>query len=502
MRRILLTLALLLFLASPALAQTANGSITGTTCPGTGCVRLTVSSGVSSVLVQTWGTWAATLVFEGTAKPDSTGYFPLDGYPIPTAPSSTTTTTNGQWGLSVSGLKYVRVRATSYTSGTVLLLIQASSAGRVFSVNTSAATGGGAVGAGDASAANQVIGNDSLASIDSKMGSRTWNLDSLSDTVAVVQPEGTNLHIVCDAGCTGGGGAAGPTDVNITQVAGVTIDTLPVSLASVPTHAVTGPLTDTQLRATAVPVSLASVPSHAVTLASTTITNFPASQPVTNTGTFAVQVTSAPTTTVTPSAGSALNAQINGVNRSVQQGTADTGTARVVMAQEATYSAGTLTKTATAAGTGPFFSLCGSATRTIRVQRIAISGTVATAAVWGDVIVKTTSTATTGGTATALTRAPYDSTSPAVTATANFYTVLATTPGTLRSVVLNVTQLFPVTAISATLQPSPAPIIYQWRDQDAEAPTLRGVAECLTANFGTTTTNAPTLSVSVAWTEK
>lgn len=37
--------------------------------------------------------------------------------------------------------------------------------------------------------------------------------------------------------------------------------------------AVTGPLTDTQLRASAVPVSLASVPTHAVTLSSTTITN-------------------------------------------------------------------------------------------------------------------------------------------------------------------------------------------------------------------------------------
>lgn len=57
--------------------------------------------------------------------------------------------------------------------------------------------------------------------------------------------------------------------------------TQPVSLASVPTHAVTqsgswtvgisgtvpvsGPLTDTELRASAVPVSLASVPTHAVT---------------------------------------------------------------------------------------------------------------------------------------------------------------------------------------------------------------------------------------------
>ena len=49
------------------------------------------------------------------------------------------------------------------------------------------------------------------------------------------------------------------------------ISTLPVSIAA--SVAVTGPLTDTQLRASAVPVSLASVPSHAVT----------------NVGTFAVQ---------------------------------------------------------------------------------------------------------------------------------------------------------------------------------------------------------------------
>lgn len=60
-------------------------------------------------------------------------------------------------------------------------------------------------------------------------------------------------------------------------------ETQPVSLASVPTHGVTGPLTDTQLRAAAVPVSVATVPSH----------------PVTNAGTFPVQVTSAPTTAVT-----------------------------------------------------------------------------------------------------------------------------------------------------------------------------------------------------------
>ena len=51
--------------------------------------------------------------------------------------------------------------------------------------------------------------------------------------------------------------------------------TQPVSLTSTTitgSVTVTGPLTDTQIRATALPVSLASVPSHAVTLTSTTIT--------------------------------------------------------------------------------------------------------------------------------------------------------------------------------------------------------------------------------------
>jgi hypothetical protein len=48
------------------------------------------------------------------------------------------------------------------------------------------------------------------------------------------------------------------------------IATLPVSIASVPSHAVTGPLTDAELRATAVPVSLSTVAT-------------------TNAGTFAVQ---------------------------------------------------------------------------------------------------------------------------------------------------------------------------------------------------------------------
>lgn len=183
-------------------------------------------------------------------------------------------------------------------------------------------------------------------------------------------------------------------------------------------------------------------------------------------------------------------------------GLADATTVRVVQAQEATYSAGLTIKTATAAGTGPFFTICGSSTKTLRIQKFMVSGTVATAAVWGDVVLKKTSTATSAGTATALTKAPFDSNSAASTANAvNFYTVLATA-GTSVGVLATQTQLFPITVISATLQPTPPPMLFSWRDQDSESPVLRGTAQCLEANFGTTTTNAPTLSVFVVWTEK
>lgn len=191
--------------------------------------------------------------------------------------------------------------------------------------------------------------------------------------------------------------------------------------------------------------------------------------------------------------------QVNGVAVSVDRGVSDTGTQRIALAQESTYSASTTAKTATAAGTAAFFEICGSASKTIRIQRVAISGTVATAAIYGDIVLRKTSAAATGGTATTLTNTPYDSTSAAATATAKYFTALPTGGATLVGVIFAQTLFFPVTGTVANFMPQ---LVYVWRDQDAEAPTLRGTTQCLTAAFGTTPTNAPTLSVSVAWTEK
>jgi hypothetical protein len=294
----------------------------------------------------------------------------------------------------------------------------------------------------------------------------------------------------------------------------------------------TGPLTDTQLRATAVPVSGAffqlTQPVSIAATVTTSDTHTTAAAPLSvrptdgsafydivktgqlpaaldasggvkthEVGTANVSVQNATIAVTESGAWTFDQTKVNGVTVSTNNGAADTGTQRIVIAQELTYSAGTTAATATAAGTGVFFSICGSASKTIRIQRLSISGTIATGAKNGDVVLKRTSTATSGGTATTLTAAPFDSNNASATAVAKFYTVLATA-GTMAMVVDSGEMYLPLTGTGT----SATPLWFRWRDTDSEAPTLRGTTQCLEANFGTTTTNAPSLLVSVAWTEK
>lgn len=165
--------------------------------------------------------------------------------------------------------------------------------------------------------------------------------------------------------------------------------------------------------------------------------------------------------------------------------------------QKATYSAG-LTFTATAAGTGIFFNIIGSASKTVRVQRISFWATCATAAVAVPALVSKRTAATTGGTATTLTGVAHDSGSAAATAVPKFFTVLATAGtggGTLTAQQVSI----PLTAAAAI----PTNILFDRTSvQEAEGWVLRGVAECLEVNFGVTTTNAPSMTCEVRWTEE
>lgn len=94
------------------------------------------------------------------------------------------------------------------------------------------------------------------------------------------------------------------TNADITTIAGaVAAGHVQVDVLSAPSTAVTGPLTDTQLRATAVPISVATIPSHAVT----------------NTGTFAVQAAQATAANLnmTEASASAIKTAVEALDNSV-----------------------------------------------------------------------------------------------------------------------------------------------------------------------------------------
>jgi hypothetical protein len=169
--------------------------------------------------------------------------------------------------------------------------------------------------------------------------------------------------------------------------------------------------------------------------------------------------------------------------------------------QKATYAGSVTAKTATAAGTAPFFSICGSATKTVRVQRIYGSATIATAALYVDPVLIKTSTATSAGTPVALTKVPLDSGSAAATANlVNYYSALATA-GTPVGAVASQMMFAQITGTITT--GGTMNFDFDFRaGREAEAPVLRGIAQCVEASFGTTTTNAPTMTIAVIWTEE
>jgi hypothetical protein len=169
--------------------------------------------------------------------------------------------------------------------------------------------------------------------------------------------------------------------------------------------------------------------------------------------------------------------------------------------EKRSYSAATTLKTATAAGTTPFFSICGSATTVVKVQKISMDYVVATAGVHADPRLQKTSTATSGGTATALVQVPHDSNSAAASVgLVNYYTALATSGTVVGTIDIQMRWAQITATVTGGSQITRS---FLWeRTSETEAIVLRGTAQCLQGSFGTTTTNAPTMTVAVTWTEE
>ena len=142
-----------------------------------------------------------------------------------------------------------------------------------------------------------------------------------------------------------------------------------------------------------------------------------------------------------------------------------------------------------------FFTLTGSATKTVRITRIALTATQTTGAQNNILLIKR-STANTGGTSTAPAGVPHDSTNAAATATVAAYTVnptaLGTVVGTMRSRKVFVGQ---TTANSDEF-------IADFGDRNNQSIVLRGTTQVLAINLNSTTLAGNSFDISVEWTEE
>jgi len=123
-----------------AAAQTLNGAINGN----------------STAFVQITGTWAGTIVFEGTV--DGTNYFSVNAVVPTTGALATSTTANGQWAVDVSGLSNFQCRHSVHTSGTAVVNLRLSARDALIGLDQPLPAGSNSIGSVTLNAGSNTIG--------------------------------------------------------------------------------------------------------------------------------------------------------------------------------------------------------------------------------------------------------------------------------------------------------------------------------------------------------
>ena len=148
-----------------------------------------------------------------------------------------------------------------------------------------------------------------------------------------------------------------------------------------------------------------------------------------------------------------------------------------------------------------FFVITGSATKTLRIKRIRVSGETLTTLAVNAIVAEKWSTAPTGGTATVLTQVPLDSTSAAGSAGLCQVYTAAPTEGTLVGTLACNRHM---TKSATILDGAPFPDIeFKFSDDDeATSVVLRGTAQALSLAFAAAPGSAVTMGLEVEWTEE
>lgn len=147
----------------------------------------------------------------------------------------------------------------------------------------------------------------------------------------------------------------------------------------------------------------------------------------------------------------------------------------------------------------PFFNIIGSATKTVVVTKIIVSGLTMTAVGYYPVNVEKLSTASTGGTSTTLVATRLDSSSVAPTAVVKAYTAIPT-KGTLVGTLASWRALWQSTIAAAAGIPPER--VFDFGDiNTTKGILLRGVAQEVALTFPVALASAGTLAVVVEWIE-
>lgn|SRR5574337_852801 len=165
---------------------------------------------------------------------------------------------------------------------------------------------------------------------------------------------------------------------------------------------------------------------------------------------------------------------------------------------KATYGASAVGVSFGTGATTDCVTIFGSASKTIRVLRLRISSTTATAAAYYDLLLQVCSAAPASGAATTLTDVPFDANDAAGTAVAKVWT----TAPTAASYVGKIAAVKYFSALTGTAAPV-TNIEWDWGSNPGRAIVLRGVAQGLSLSLnGATPANAQSWDVEIVWTEE
>lgn len=314
-------------------------------------------------------------------------------------------------------------------------------------------------------------------------------------TTTVVQPTGTNLHVVVDA-------------VPTTAVTGTFFQsTQPISVTTLPLP--TGAATSAKQPA----IGTAGTPSvDIVTIqGATSMTKLlvtpdsvalPANQSINlnQVGGAAItlgsKVSASSTPVVIASDQAAISVAQSGI-WTVQPGNTPNTTPWLVETRSESipsYAATIIGLVPLAAGATDLFTITGSATKIIKVLALHIAGNATTATTVSTSLVKR-STANTGGTSSVPTTVPHDSNNAAGTATVLAYTANPTALGASVGM-LDAFRLDLPTVASATNGQ------LDENFDDGQPFTLRGTSQVLAINFNSTAIAGGSVNISIHWTEE